>query len=113
MNSANDLQERIRRLERLLDNLAQSRTADAAGAEASLADPLSRLREMTAIVDARVTRADVDDGDRLAMRALLEEFRFILSGLRNDAGELTQGIDRMRTALDTVAQGLQAPGDVG
>jgi hypothetical protein len=104
---SDDLAGRVARLERLLDSFERSRAAADRAPAPDIPDAVTRLQELIAIVGQRVASPDLDDGDRIAMRALLEEFRSITSELRHGAAEALDRIDRLGTELDTARGALQ------
>lgn len=102
MTGSGDLSARITRLEHLLDALQEGRTAGAGGSPDSPAasSALDRIVDIVALLQQRVTRADWDDGDAIAMRALLEEFSSITASLRELALDVEQQLGAVGAAVD-------------
>jgi hypothetical protein len=101
---SNDLPGRIRRLERLLDAMEQTRRT-ASGDVAPIPQTptaIDRLREITAILQERLATPEIDEGDAIAMRALLEEFAGMTTELRGQASALAQ---RLEVLGDSVKDG--------
>jgi hypothetical protein len=94
---------RIARLERLLHSLETSRRAEAHGTgEPSPNEgpsPLDRLREAAAVLQQRAAQPGCDEGDAIAMRALLEEFRSITASLRAEATDLERRLNAIGSAV--------------
>jgi hypothetical protein len=99
-----DLPERIARLERLLDGLEDARRAGAGGhagpSDTPGPSPIDRLRDIAAVLQQRATVADVDEGDALAMRALLEELTSITASLRTLAADVEGRLGSVGAAVD-------------
>ena len=99
-----DLLERIGRLEQLLDGLEGARRRGAAGhgapSETPDPSPTDRLRDIAAVLQQRATVADVDEGDALAMRALLEELTSITASLRALASDINGRLGGIAAAVD-------------
>jgi hypothetical protein len=101
---ARDLPGRIARLERLLDGLERARRSGASGhgapSETPGPSPTDRLRDIAAVLQQRATVADVDEGDALAMRALLEELTSITASLRALASDIDGRLSGIAAAVD-------------
>jgi hypothetical protein len=99
-----DLPERIARLERLLDGLEGTRRAGAGGhagpSDAPALSPIDRLRDIAAVLQQRATVAEVDEGDAIAMRALLEELTSITASLRALAADVEGRLGNVGAAVD-------------
>ncbi len=99
-----DLLERIARLERLLDGLEGARRPGAGGhaapSDAPALSPIDRLRDIAAVLQQRATVADVDEGDAIAMRALLEELTSITASLRALAADVEGRLGSVGAAVD-------------
>ena len=104
MTHSNDLPARIARLERLLDGLQDGRGAAARERTEYAADrgpsALDRLRDVAALLQERATRAACDEGDAIAMRALLEELTSVTANLRELVLELEGRMDQVGAAVD-------------
>jgi len=98
--ASDDLAGRIARLERLLDGRERSRTAQDPSSVPDHSDPVNRLREVIAIVEQRAARPDVDDGDRIAIRALLDQYRSLVADIRREAVGAREQLDRIGGVLD-------------
>ena len=107
MAAPDDLAGRIARLERLLDGLEGSRTAQDPSSLPDHSDPVNRLREVIAIVEQRAKRPDVDEGDRIAMRALLEQFRSLVADIRREALGTGEQLEHIGGALDGARRAWQ------
>jgi hypothetical protein len=104
---SDDLAERVARLERLLEGFERSRAAAAHSPAADDPEGVTRLQDLIAMVEHRVALPGFDEGDGIAMRALLEQFRSLASDLRDRAGDVRAQIglldattDRARVALE-------------
>ena len=96
MTRPTDLAERIARLERLLDQLAQQRhDGRSVSAPNEAPGPDDRLREVIAILQQRVGERAIDDGDAIAMRTLLEQYRSMTAELRAQAAGVDQRLDQL------------------
>ncbi len=104
MTHSNDLPARIARLERLLDGLQDGRGAAARERTESPADrgpsALDRLRDVAALLQERATRAACDEGDAIAMRALLEGLMSMTADLRALVSELEGRMNGVARATD-------------
>jgi hypothetical protein len=111
-----DLPDRIARLERLLDELEGARHA-ASGTRTTHEKPeptaLDRLRAVAALLAQRAAYAECDDGDAIAMRALLEEFRCVTTSLREMAADLASRLGAVAGAVDDSHARLAALEEIG
>jgi len=101
--SCDDLKSRIARLEQLL-NVDTSVAADISSSRKSSTEESSveRLTDLASLIQ-RPTR-DLDDGDAIAMRALVQELREIAADLRSVAA----AADRRLTDADAKIAGVRA-----
>jgi hypothetical protein len=109
---SDDLPERIVRLERLLDGLDAARRASAGGgtapSDAADASPLDRLRDIATVLQQRSTHPECDEGDAIAMRALLEALTSITTSLRALAADVDGRLGHVATAADNSHSRLSA-----
>jgi hypothetical protein len=107
-----DLPERIARLERLLDGLERTRRAGAGGSTARSdpadASPLDQLRDIVAVLQQRSTQPEFDEGDAIAMRALLEALTSITTSLRALATDVDGRLGHVATTVDDSHSRLKA-----
>ena len=103
MTRSADLPERIARLERLLDGLERTRRAGAEGStarsDAPDVSPLDQLRDIVAVLQQRSTHPECDEGDAIAMRALLEALTPITTSLRALAADVDVRLGHVATAV--------------
>ena len=116
MTHSNDLSARIARLEHLLDGLQNGRGAATAGSGDSTVDrgqsALARLLDIAALVQQRATRADCDEGDAIAIRALIEELTSITADLRVLASDLEVRLTEVAGAVGEGHARLKALEDI-
>jgi len=100
MTRHSDLAERIARLEQVLERLEQrrldGRSASAPGDDPTPNDP---LRDVIAMLQQRAGASALDEGDAIAMRALLEEYRAMIVELRAWASGLEPRLDELVARL--------------
>ena len=113
MTRSSDLAERIARLERLLDAIEQARRSDSpASAAAGSGAPADRLRDLTAIVQQRISVPEPDEGDAVALRALIDQFRLTVSELRVHAADLNARLEAIDAAATRAGESLGALEDI-
>lgn len=109
MTRPGDLAERIARLERLLDQLEQQRHAGrSVSASNDAPGPDDRLREVIAVLQQRVGERAIDEGDAIAMRALLEEYRSMTAELRVQAAGVDKRFDELAALIRQGHKSLEA-----
>lgn len=109
MTRPTDLAERIARLERLLDQLEQQRHGGrSVPAPSDAPGPDDRLREVIAMLQQRVGERAIDEGDAIAMRALLEEYRSMTTELRAQAAGVNQRLDELAALVTQGHKSLDA-----
>lgn len=111
MTPSDDLPERIVRLERLLDGLESARRGGAAGGATSSTaglSPIDRLRDIAGLLQQRVTHSECDEGDAIAMRALLQALTSVTTTLRALATDIDGALSHVAEALDDSHQRLNA-----
>ena len=111
MPPSEDLARRIARLEELLETLERSRTGSPAPVARGVTDATDCLRQLATLLDGRSREPFVDDGDAIAMRALLEEFRSIVPRLRGEAGTVNGRLGDVQADLDRWTADLGALSD--
>jgi len=109
MTGPADLAERIARLERVLDRLEQrrvgGRSASAPGNDPTPDDP---LRDVVAMLEQRAGASALDEGDAIAMRALLEQCRAMTAELRAEASGLNHRLAELVARLTESRRHLDA-----
>ena len=109
MTRPTDLAERIARLERLLDQLEQERHGGRSGSAPNDAPgPDDRLREVIAMLQQRAGERAIDEGDTIAMRALLEQYRSMTAELRAQAAGVDQRLDELAALVTQGHKSLEA-----
>ena len=116
MTRSDDLPERIARLERLLDGLEDVRPGRAASGGASNTSglsPIDRLRDIAGLLRERATHPECDDGDAIAMRALLEALMSVTTTLRGLAADVDRRLSHVATSADEGHHRLKALEEIG
>ena len=111
MTPSDDLPERIVRLERLLDGLESARgggTAEGGASNTAGLSPIDRLRDVAGLLQQRATHPGCDEGDAVAMRALLQALTSITITLRALATDIDGALSHVAEAIDDSHQRLNA-----
>jgi len=109
---SDDLAERVARLERLLEGFERSRAAAALSPAADDPEGVTRLQDLIAMVEHRVALPGFDEGDGIAMRALLEEYRAATARARSLAADVHRSLEQLGEGTAQIAAALSSLEDV-